>query len=1068
MKIQMKLNVGFSIVVFLLMVVAVLSYFTLHDVENELINISDDKLPKIIWSNQVIDQINIEAESLRNSLLTDEKAESENQINIVYKTTEKAGPLLDSLDKYITLPEGRKILSEINSYRPDYLKLKTQIIDYIKSGNKDTAKILLMNDFKLVQNHYYAGLEKLIVFQSNLITDDSQKAVEKVESFKTLVVIVAAVGLLIAVLISVFISRSITKPLSTAVNAADNIAGGNTSIKIESNSKDETGILLSSMKIMADNINNLTEELNKISEAAVNGKLDVRGNVEDFEGDYKKIIEGFNNTLDAVISPLNITAEYVDRISKGDMPPKITDNYKGDFNEIKNNLNQCIEAVNNLIEDTQTLNLKANEGNLYYRADKNRHSGDFRKIIEGTNLTLNTFTNMINHIPGMLYRCENDKDYSMIFVSSGAKELTGYTHETILNQKNGVSYGSLVHPDDSEELNRIIDKAVAAHKDFKHVYRIIDSNKRTRWVWEQGRGLYDENNKLVKLEGYVMDISEQKELELKIQKVLDYQSNETEKLVEGLNVLAAGDFTVHVELGEPDEDTKNAYMILFDIKGAINKFLDSVLALRNDAEMLAESARLGKLDIRADESKHHGDFRLVIKGFNDALDNVIGPLNVAAEYVDRISKGDIPPHITDNYFGDFNEIKNNLNQCIEAVGMMVEDSLMLVNLAEQGELKTRADVHHHHGDFRKIIEGVNRTLDLVVAPIEETGNTMSVFATGDLTSRITSEYMGDFARLKDDINTFADTLSELIIRLTDSIENTASAAHEISSTAESLAAASQEQSAQADEVANAVEAMSKTITENAMSAGRTAEVATKNSTMASESGKVVELTVNKMMDIAAVVKNSASSIEQLGESSKQIGEIISVIDDIADQTNLLALNAAIEAARAGEQGRGFAVVADEVRKLAERTTEATKQIAKMIKGIQQETEQAVSAMNKGTSEVQSGIELADKAGDSLKQILNSTHEVLDMVNQIAAASEEQSATSEQISKNVMAISKVTSDAATRVEDVAKTSDELARMTEQLRDMIATFKVDNSGRAFVSNSGRALSGRSSKQLPSATR
>ncbi|GAB1371114.1 hypothetical protein MASR1M45_11760 [Candidatus Kapaibacterium sp.] len=259
--------------------------------------------------------------------------------------------------------------------------------------------------------------------------------------------------------------------------------------------------------------------------------------------------------------------------------------------------------------------------------------------------------------------------------------------------------------------------------------------------------------------------------------------------------------------------------------------------------------------------------------------------------------------------------------------------------------------------------------------------------------------------------------------------------------------------------------MSRTITENAMSASRTAEVATKNSTMASESGKVVEQTVQKMKDIAGVVQNSANSIEQLGESSKQIGEIISVIDDIADQTNLLALNAAIEAARAGEQGRGFAVVADEVRKLAERTTEATKQIAKMIKGIQQETEQAVVAMNKGTVEVQSGIQLADRAGESLKQILTSTHEVLDMVNQIAAASEEQSATSEQISKNVIAISKVTADSTSRIEDVAKTADELAQLTEQLRDLVMTFKVDD-GRGGGYNASKTLGGRGGKQLNAA--
>jgi len=219
-----------------------------------------------------------------------------------------------------------------------------------------------------------------------------------------------------------------------------------------------------------------------------------------------------------------------------------------------------------------------------------------------------------------------------------------------------------------------------------------------------------------------------------------------------------------------------------------------------------------------------------------------------------------------------------------------------------------------------------------------------------------------------------------------------------------------------------------------------------------------------MRDIAKVVRNSAENIEKLGESSKQIGEIISVIDDIADQTNLLALNAAIEAARAGEQGRGFAVVADEVRKLAERTTEATKQIANMIKGIQSETQEAVVAMNKGTEEVQSGIELADKAGESLQQILASTRDLMDMINQIAAASEEQSSTSEQISKNVVSISKVTAESAHRIEDVAHTADELAKMTEQLSMLMKQFKIEDGSNAF-SHAHRQLGHRDQRKLTS---
>jgi methyl-accepting chemotaxis protein len=197
-----------------------------------------------------------------------------------------------------------------------------------------------------------------------------------------------------------------------------------------------------------------------------------------------------------------------------------------------------------------------------------------------------------------------------------------------------------------------------------------------------------------------------------------------------------------------------------------------------------------------------------------------------------------------------------------------------------------------------------------------------------------------------------------------------------------------------------------------------------------------------MRVISEVVKTSADNISKLGDSSKKIGEIMSVIDDIADQTNLLSLNAAIEAARAGEQGRGFAIVADSVGKLAISTASATKEVADMIQGIQIDTETAVKAMEKGTTEVQSGIKLADNAGNSIQGILTGINELLDMINKIAIESEEQSATSEQISKNVSTISEVIASSARNVEDVAITANNLAKMTETLSSLVSQFKVED--------------------------
>ena len=168
----------------------------------------------------------------------------------------------------------------------------------------------------------------------------------------------------------------------------------------------------------------------------------------------------------------------------------------------------------------------------------------------------------------------------------------------------------------------------------------------------------------------------------------------------------------------------------------------SVSLLVADAKILAKAAVDGKLDTRADAGKHQGDFRAIVQGVNSTLDSVIGPLNVAAEYVDRIAKGDIPPKITDNYNGDFNEIKNNLNQCIDAVKLLTTDSNILSNAGVDGKLDIRADATKHQGDFRRIIQGFNDTLDSVIGPLNVAAEYVDRISKGDMPQKINTRIQG--------------------------------------------------------------------------------------------------------------------------------------------------------------------------------------------------------------------------------------------------------------------------------------------------------------------------------------
>jgi methyl-accepting chemotaxis protein len=234
--------------------------------------------------------------------------------------------------------------------------------------------------------------------------------------------------------------------------------------------------------------------------------------------------------------------------------------------------------------------------------------------------------------------------------------------------------------------------------------------------------------------------------------------------------------------------------------------------------------------------------------------------------------------------------------------------------------------------------------------------------------------------------------------------------------------------------------MSATSSDIAQNCQLAAEGAQRASQSANNGAEVVERTVAVMGQIAAKVQATAKTVESLGERSDQIGAIIGTIEDIADQTNLLALNAAIEAARAGEHGRGFAVVADEVRALAERTTRATKEIGEMIKAIQKETKGAVTAMEQGVQQVESGTVEAAKSGDALRDILEQINAVTMQVNQIATAAEEQTATTSEISSNMMQITQVVQDTAGGAHQSATAAAQLSGNAVELQRLVSQFKL----------------------------
>ncbi len=629
----------------------------------------------------------------------------------------------------------------------------------------------------------------------------------------------------------------------------------------------------------------MVEDTVTLSAAAVEGRLSTRADASKHVGDFRKIVDGVNKTLDAVIGPLAFSAGYVERISKGDIPAKITDSYNGDFNTIKNNLNACIDNLSGLIAGMKHMSDEHNKGDIDVSMPADRFEGAYKQMALGVN------------------------------------------------------------------------EMVAGH--------ITVKKKAMACIAEFAKGNFDAQ--LDRFPGKKVFINEN-----------------------------------------------------------IEELRTRLRALIADAAMLSVAAVEGRLATRADASRHEGDFRKIVEGVNKTLDAVIGPLNVAALYVDRISKGDIPAKITDSYNGDFNNIKNNLNTCINAVNALVSDAVALATAAVEGRLATRADASKHGGDFRKIVEGVNKTLDEVISPMNDIARMLEKLAQRDMTARVTAQYKGDYNNLKDAANTVAEQVGNAVRQIGTNASALASASEEVNSVSQTMTATAEETSAQANVVSAAAEQVSKNVQTVATATEEMGASVKEIARNATEATKVANAAVK-------LAENTNETIAKLGVSSAEIGQVIKVITSIAQQTNLLALNATIEAARAGEAGKGFAVVANEVKELAKETAKATEDISRRIEAIQGDTKNAVDAIG--------------KIGGVIRQIS-------DIQTTIASAVEEQSATTNEIDRNVTEAARGSGEIAQNIAGVAsaakstasgasdtKTSAvELTRMASELQTLVQQFKV----------------------------
>src|ERR1700687_3971141 len=393
------------------------------------------------------------------------------------------------------------------------------------------------------------------------------------------------------------------------------------------------------------------------------------------------------------------------------------------------------------------------------------------------------------------------------------------------------------------------------------------------------------------------------------------------------------------------------------------------------------------------------------------LSNAVAePVNALVEFSERVSAGAFEARLEETANNDFGYIAQHLNLAAVKAAKAMQD--------EEAQ--------------RNLQRSVTEFLTVV-----------SQIARGDLTLRgsVTNDALGNVV---DSVNYMLDNFTQVLRRVRDAASDVSTSAYEILNASETMATGATQQDHEITNTSSAVEELTVSMKQVSNNAEASAEAARRALDAAEQGNRAVRDTLEGMQRIRASVQATAKKIKSLGDRSLEISEIINVINDITEQTNLLALNAAIEAARAGEAGRGFAVVADEVRKLAEHSRSATKDIAALIKAIQAETNEAVVVMEEGTKEVEGGAGLADQAGRALDAISNVVRQSAELVQEISLASKQQVRGTEGVAHAMQIISNITRQTSQGTRGTVATVSQLVKLSDQLNEALAQFRAQAKG------------------------
>jgi len=689
----------------------------------------------------------------------------------------------------------------------------------------------------------------------------------------SVIIEVTLIAVIVTVICGVLLARSMTASLALIVRMSLEMGRGHFGMRLRMNRQDEIGV-------MADALNRLAEDLQKnvvvlmkkvaagdlnvtveprdsqdeialamkktvellrglvtetdgLSRSAEEGKLTVRANTDRFPGAYRTIIQQVNHALESATKPIQLVAWHAARLAVGDTP-QIAELGQGDWNEIQRSLNVCSETIQSLTADSIIISQAAAEGRLSPRANAIKYPGNYYTITQNLNSILEDMAAPLNKSAECL-----------------ASLAAGDVPPPIVNSFKG-DYEALRH-----NLNQIIETARQRETDSQ---LLLEAATAMQWSTRADTGKYSGAN------GRLVDT---------MNRVMDALTRPSSTVAEHISLLAQGNI--------PPKINETYQGDLEELRNNVNACIDAVQALGADTSVLSRAAAEGRLTIRADTTRHQGEFRKVVQNSNSILDAVADPLRLAIVHAGRMASGDIPQGITQSFPGDWAELKNNLNACADAIQAFIADMNSLSKAMTVGNLTVRANASKHHGRFRDVIENTNLAMDAVMMPVSDATRMMTQLAQGDLTAETGAHYPGDWVSLKTSLDAMADGLKATAFK-------TQQASFGMSAATTRLLASSNQMAGAAQQQANAVIQITSTVQETKSSAEQSVQQAQEMARVISELASVVEASAQAAQQVVTGVEHDTAKLDQIATDMGQINQTVQYALETAQQWQEMAQN----------------------------------------------------------------------------------------------------------------------------------------------------------------------------------